>query len=44
MEIQEDEADDLLESVDRSLKQLRHGAPSLLQVEAAMPPPRAEAS
>ena len=29
--------DDLLETVDRSLKQLRHGAPSLLQVEADMP-------
>ena len=35
--IQEDEADDLLESVDRGLKQLRYGAPSLLQVEADMP-------
>ena len=35
--IEEDEADDLLESVDRSLKQLRHGALSLLQVEADMP-------
>ena len=34
MVIQEDEADDLLETVDRSLKQLRHGALSLLQVEA----------
>ena len=37
MEMQEDGADDLLESVDRSLKQLRHGAPSLLQVDATMP-------
>jgi polyphosphate kinase len=37
MVIQEDEADDLLESVDRGLKQLRYGAPSLLQVEADMP-------
>jgi polyphosphate kinase len=37
LEIAEDEADDLLESVDRSLKQLRHGALSLLQVEADMP-------
>ncbi len=37
MVIQEDEADDLLETVDRGLKQLRHGAPSLLQVEADMP-------
>jgi polyphosphate kinase len=38
LEIEEDEADDLLETVDRSLKQLRHGALSLLQVEAGMPP------
>src|SRR5712691_9680561 len=38
LEIEQDEADDLLETVDRSLKQLRHGAISLLQVEAAMPP------
>ena len=30
-------SDDLLESVDRSLKELRHAPPSLLQVEAAMP-------
>jgi polyphosphate kinase len=37
MEVQEDGADDLLESVDRSLKQLRRGVPSLLQVEATMP-------
>jgi polyphosphate kinase len=37
LEIEEDEADDLLESVDRSLKQLRHGAISLLQAEADMP-------
>ncbi len=35
--IQEDEADDLLESVDRSLRKLRYGALSLLQVEASMP-------
>lgn len=35
--IQEDEADDLLESVDRSLKQLRYGALSLLQVDDRMP-------
>jgi polyphosphate kinase len=35
--IEEAEADDLLESVDRSLKQLRHGAISLLQVESDMP-------
>jgi polyphosphate kinase len=34
--IQEDEADDLLESVDRSLKQLRYGALSLLQVDERM--------
>lgn len=32
-----DAADDLLETVDRTLKQLRYGMPSLLQVEAAMP-------
>ncbi len=38
MEINEDGATDLLESVDRTLKQLRHGALSLLQVEASMPP------
>jgi polyphosphate kinase len=37
LEIEQDEADDLLETVDRSLKQLRHGAIALLQVEAAMP-------
>src|SRR5262245_6188977 len=37
LEIEEDEADDLLETVDRSLKQLRRGAISLLQVDAAMP-------
>jgi polyphosphate kinase len=37
MVIQEDEADDLLETVDRGLKQLRYGALSLLQVEADMP-------
>ena len=37
MVIQEDEADDLLESVDRGLRQLRYGAPSLLQVDADMP-------
>jgi polyphosphate kinase len=38
LEIEQDEADDLLETVDRSLKQLRHGAIALLQVEADMPP------
>ena len=37
MVIQEDEADDLLESVDRGLKQLRYGALSLLLVEEDMP-------
>jgi polyphosphate kinase len=37
LEIEQDEADDLLETVDRSLKQLRRGAPSLLQVESGMP-------
>src|SRR5262249_47036953 len=33
-----DGAEDLLETVDRSLKKLRHGPPSLLQVEAKTPP------
>ena len=37
MEIQEDLASDLLESVDKSLKQLRSAPPSLLQVDATMP-------
>jgi polyphosphate kinase len=37
LEIENDEADDLLETVDRSLKQLRHGAISLLHVDATMP-------
>jgi polyphosphate kinase len=37
LEIEEDEANDLLESVDRSLKQLRRGAIALLHVEADMP-------
>src|SRR5688500_19725678 len=37
LEFDQEEADDLLETVDRSLKQLRHGAVSLLQVEADMP-------
>jgi polyphosphate kinase len=32
-----DGADDLLETVDRTLKQLRHALPSLLQVESATP-------
>ena len=35
--IEEDEDDDLLESVDRSLKQLRRGALALMQVESSMP-------
>ena len=35
--IQEDEADDLLESIDQSLKQRRLGALAMLQVEAATP-------
>ncbi len=35
--IQEDEADDLLESIDQGLRQRRHGALSLLQVEAGVP-------
>ena len=37
MVIQEDEADDLLETVDRSLKLLRYGALCLLEVEESMP-------
>ena len=37
MEIQEDLASDLLESVDKSLKQQRSAPPSLLQVDATMP-------
>ena len=37
MVIQEDEADDLLETIDQGLRQLRHGAPCLLQVEERMP-------
>ena len=37
MVIQEDEADDLLESVDRTLKELRYGDLSQLLVEASMP-------
>ena len=37
MVIQEDEADDLLETIDQGLRQLRHGPPSLLQVEERMP-------
>lgn len=36
MVVPDDGADDLLESVDRTLKQMRHGALSLLQVEATM--------
>ena len=37
MEIQDDMAGDLLESIDWNLKQMRSGPPSLLQVEATMP-------
>jgi len=37
LEIDEDDDADLMESVHKSLKQLRHGAPTLLQVEAGMP-------
>ena len=37
LEVEQAEADDLLESVDRTLKLLRHGTPSLLQVETGMP-------
>jgi polyphosphate kinase len=35
--IEQDEADDLLETVESSLKQLRRGALALLQVESTMP-------
>jgi polyphosphate kinase len=37
MVIQEDEANDLLETVDQGLRQLRHGALSMLQVDHRMP-------
>ena len=37
MEIQDDAAGDLLESVDQSLKKLREAPPCLLQVESTMP-------
>lgn len=37
MELPDDGTDDLMESVDRSLKRMKHGALSLLEVEAAMP-------
>jgi polyphosphate kinase len=37
MEVQEDAANDLLESVDLSLKKLREAPPCLLQVESSMP-------
>jgi polyphosphate kinase len=37
MVIQEDEADDLLETIDQGLRLLRHGAPSMLEVEQATP-------
>lgn len=33
-----DDTEDLLESVDRSLRQLRHGAVTMLQVDERMPP------
>ena len=42
LEIEEDEADDLLESIDRSLRQLRRGAISLLHVEAEHADARAQ--
>ena len=35
--IQEDEADDLLESIDKSLRQRRHGALCMLKVESGVP-------
>ena len=37
LEIEQAEADDLLETVETSLKQLRHGAIALVQVESDMP-------
>ncbi len=37
MVIQEDEADDLLETIDQGLRQLRHGALSMLQVDHRTP-------
>ena len=37
LEVDQEEADDLLETVDRGLRELRHGALALLQVEADMP-------
>jgi polyphosphate kinase len=37
VEALDDSGDDLLESVDRTLKEIRHAPPSLLQVEATMP-------
>ena len=37
LEVDQEEADDLLETVDRGLRQLRHGAIALLQVEGDMP-------
>jgi polyphosphate kinase len=37
IEALDDSGDDLLESVDRTLKQMRHAPPALLQIEAAMP-------
>ncbi len=37
LEIEQDEADDLLETVDRGLRQLPRGAIALLHVEAGMP-------
>jgi polyphosphate kinase len=37
VEALDDSGDDLLESVDRTLKQIRHAPPTLLQIEATMP-------
>jgi polyphosphate kinase len=37
MVIQEDEADDLLETIDQGLRLLRHGAPAMLQVDHRTP-------
>jgi polyphosphate kinase len=36
--VREEETEDLLETVDRSLRELRHGSITLLQAESSMPP------
>ena len=37
VDVLDDSGDDLLENVDRTLKQMRHGPPTMLQVEGTMP-------